>query len=178
MPGMEQELLPLALLALDLHRPAAHRTTGEPDPGRPTPGRADGKIGAPVPDRGPYEPWTRPLLLLDAGRREEAAAALAVVPEPPHDLLYEARLCLLAHAALALGDVTTMEWVYTGLLPAADELAGAGSGVLTLGPVAGYLGDLAAALGRPMEAVTHHEKARKQTKTAHTQPLHLPPPHS
>jgi hypothetical protein len=42
-----------------------------------------------------------------------------------------------------------MSRVYTELEPAAGELAGAGSGVLTLGPVADHLGDLAAALGAP-----------------------------
>lgn len=143
MPGMEQGLLPLALLALD---PEA--------------------TGAPSPDRGPYEPWIRPLVLLGTGRREEAAAALRRVPEPPHDLLYEARLCLVARAAVALADRATMERVYTGLLPAAGELAGAGSGVLTLGPVARHLGDLATALGRPVEAAAHYEMARERMETA------------
>jgi hypothetical protein len=76
------------------------------------------------------------------------AAALSSLPEPPHDLLQEARLCLIARVALALDDRTTMKHVYTKLLPAANELAGAGSGVLTLGPVAHHLRALAAALGQ------------------------------
>ncbi|MGI5215751.1 BTAD domain-containing putative transcriptional regulator [Plantactinospora sp. CA-290183] len=137
MPGMADGLLPLALLSLRLTGPIADvekiRIAGDPDEG------ASGSWG-------PYEPWVRPLLLLSAGRRDEAAAALLTLPESPHDLLREARLCLAARAALALRDRTTMERVHCELLPAAGELAGAGSGVLSLGPVARYLGDLADAL--------------------------------
>jgi hypothetical protein len=39
-----------------------------------------------------------------------------------------------------------MARAHTALAPAAGELAGAGSGLLTLGPVARHLDDLAAAL--------------------------------
>ncbi|MBQ0905432.1 hypothetical protein [Micromonospora sp. U21] len=53
-----------------------------------------------------------------------------------------------------------MEYAYAELLPAAGELAGAGSGVLSLGPVARYLADLAAALGRDDEAAVHQRSAR------------------
>jgi hypothetical protein len=53
-----------------------------------------------------------------------------------------------------------MRWAYAELAPAADELAGAGSGILTLGPVAHHLADLAAALGRPDEAAAHRRTAR------------------
>ncbi|MEV4088048.1 hypothetical protein AB0J43_48085, partial [Nonomuraea fuscirosea] len=45
------------------------------------------------------------------------------------------------------------------LLPAEGELAGAGSGLVTLGPVALYLGHLAAALGRRDEAAGHFRQA-------------------
>jgi DNA-binding SARP family transcriptional activator len=125
MPGMADGLLALALLSLD------------PD------GASDG-------DFGPYEPWARPLVLLARGHaaggvvaggdRVRAAAALRAVPESPHDLLWEARLCLLARAAQALDDQATLARVRAELRPAAGELAGAGSGVITLGPVADYLG--------------------------------------
>ncbi|WP_328854285.1 hypothetical protein OHB01_29855 [Microbispora hainanensis] len=101
---------------------------------------------------GPYAPWARPLVLLARDRRAEAAAALRAVPEPPHDLLTEALWCLAARAALALGDRTTMERAHAALLPAAGELAGAGSGMLTLGPVAAHLDDLRAPLRRPAGA--------------------------
>ncbi|MEN3540341.1 AfsR/SARP family transcriptional regulator [Microbispora sp. ZYX-F-249] len=128
MPGMERGLLPLALLCLRLRH------------ARPAPDGEDA-------DWGPYAPWARPLVLLGRGRRTEAAAALRALPEPPPDLLTEALWCLAARAALTLGDRTTMERAYAALVPAAGELAGAGSGALTLGPVAACLDDLAAALG-------------------------------
>ncbi|MET7967689.1 BTAD domain-containing putative transcriptional regulator [Micromonospora sp. NPDC005305] len=130
MPGMAAGLLPFALLCLRL-------STGD-DPG---PALADAAHA------GPYAPWVRPLALLAAGRRGEAAAALRALPPSPHDLLREARLCVAARAALALDDRPTMARLHAALLPAAGELAGAGSGVLTAGPVARYLADLAAALG-------------------------------
>jgi hypothetical protein len=123
MPGMQVGLLPLALLSLRGLPPAGAWRWG------------------------PDEPWVRPLILLSAGRSDEAAAALRDMPESPHDLLYEARLCLAARAALGVGDRSAMADLYAQLLPAADELAGAGSGILTLGPVARYLDDLAVALG-------------------------------
>ncbi|MFI0353036.1 BTAD domain-containing putative transcriptional regulator [Actinomadura sp. 9N407] len=139
MPGMEEGLLPLALLCLRLQGAAA-----------PT------EIG----DLGPYEPWARPLTLLATGQREDAAKALHDLPESPCDLLLEVRLCLAAIAAIDLGDRTTMERLYDDLLPAAGELAGAGSGVLTLRPVAAYLADLATALNRTPAATQHHDQAR------------------
>ncbi len=135
MPGMERGLLPLALLCLRLRH-------GQPPP------------DVEHADWGPYAPWARPLVLLARDHRAEAAAALRALPEPPHDLLTEALWCLAARAALTLGDRTTMERAHAALLPAAGELAGAGSGVLTLGPVAAHLDDLAAALGPSSGRVT------------------------
>ncbi|MFG3599813.1 BTAD domain-containing putative transcriptional regulator [Micromonospora chersina] len=129
MPGMAGGLLPFALLCLRL-------STGDD----PAPALVDATA------TGPYAPWIRPLALLAAGRRDEAAAALRSLPESPHDQLREARLCVVARAALALDDRPTMARLHAALRPAADELAGAGSGVLTAGPVAGYLADLTAAL--------------------------------
>ncbi|WP_031162159.1 BTAD domain-containing putative transcriptional regulator [Streptosporangium roseum] len=130
MPGLRCGLLPLALLCLRLRHAR--------------PAQADEHT-----DWGPYEPWARPLVLLAQERRGEAAAALRRVPDPPRDLLFEALWCLAARAALAVGDRETMERAHTELAPAAAELAGAGSGLLTLGPVSEHLGDLAAALRRP-----------------------------
>ncbi|MBA9001918.1 AfsR/SARP family transcriptional regulator [Thermomonospora cellulosilytica] len=127
MPGLEHGLLPLALLSLRVRHD------------RPAP--ADERI-----DWGPYEPWTRPLVLLAQGRRGEAATALRRVPDPPPDLLHEALWCLIARASVAVGDRETMRRARAALTPAAAELAGAGSGLLTLGPVADHLDTLAAAL--------------------------------
>ncbi|MEU7856053.1 AfsR/SARP family transcriptional regulator [Nonomuraea sp. NPDC049141] len=129
MPGLRSGLLPLALLCLRLR----HARPAQTDEGI---------------DWGPYEPWARPLVLLAQDRPDAAASALRLVPEPPRDLLYEALWCLAARAAIAVGDRATMERAHTELLPAAAELAGAGSGLLTLGPVSGHLDDLATALHR------------------------------
>ncbi|WP_433357461.1 BTAD domain-containing putative transcriptional regulator [Micromonospora saelicesensis] len=165
MPGLTQGLLPLALLGLRLAD-----TIGAD---RPTIGLGAGDrlttgLGAADwtdLDWGPHEPWVRPLLLLAADDRDAAAAALRALPEVPHDLLREVRLCLVGRAARALDDRATMTRVHAELLPAADELA-AGSGVLTVGPVAGHLADLAAALGRPEEAAGHRRTARAVTARA------------
>ncbi|MFG2273842.1 BTAD domain-containing putative transcriptional regulator [Streptomyces chartreusis] len=120
MPGLAHGLLPLALLCLRLRRTLPLDFDDHTD-------------------WGPYAPWARPLLLLDRGRRNEAAEALHATPEPPRDLLQEALWCLTAQAAVALDDRRTMARAHAALTPAANELAGAGSGLLTLGPVAGYL---------------------------------------
>ncbi|MEU6782753.1 BTAD domain-containing putative transcriptional regulator [Nonomuraea angiospora] len=120
MPGLERGLLPLALLCLRLRHTS--------------PASADDSA-----DFGPYEPWTRPLVLLRLGHRREAAAKLRDVPDPPRDLLLEAMWCLVARAAAAVGDGETMARARTALAPAAAELAGAGSGLLTLGPVSQHL---------------------------------------
>jgi DNA-binding SARP family transcriptional activator len=120
MPGLERGLLPLTLLCLrSRHVPTDKRT-----------------------DWGPYEPWAHPLVLLAQDRRREAAAALRRLPDPPRDLLFEALWCLTARAAIAVGDREMMERACTELTPAAGELAGAGSGLLTLGPVSEHLADL------------------------------------
>jgi DNA-binding SARP family transcriptional activator len=121
MPGMAEGLLPLALLSV-----------------RGTPDGLDGW--------GPYEPWVRPLIRLAAGDHAAARSALHDLPESPHDLLREARLCLAARAALAVGDHATMARVHADLLPARGELAGAASGALSFGPVAEHVDALAAAL--------------------------------
>ncbi|TWD14863.1 DNA-binding SARP family transcriptional activator [Streptomyces sp. T12] len=122
MPGLHRGLLPLALLGLRLLH------------GRPAP--ADPRL-----DWGPYRPWAEPLLLLDAGRTEEARAALAAAPAPPPDHLQEALWCLTARAAARLGDRTVAARAAAALAPARPEHAGAASGLLTLGPVTSYLAE-------------------------------------
>ncbi|MFJ2886206.1 BTAD domain-containing putative transcriptional regulator [Streptomyces sp. NPDC087305] len=130
MPGLEHGLLPLALLCLRLRH-------GQP-------AQTDEHL-----DWGPYEPWARPLVLLAQERPADAKTELHALPDPPRDLLFEALWCLTARAALALDDRETMKRAHGELAPAAAELAGAGSGLLTVGPVARHLDDLAAALRRP-----------------------------
>ncbi|WP_371598753.1 BTAD domain-containing putative transcriptional regulator [Streptomyces sp. NBC_00564] len=129
MPGLERGLLPLASLCLRL----AHRA-----PATGVDLRADW---------GPYRPWAEPLALLETGRRTEAGTALRALPEPPRDLLYEALSCLEAAAALRLGDPLVLRRTHARLLPAAAELAGAGSGLISLGPVKQWLAEIATRLG-------------------------------
>lgn len=137
MPGLEHGLLPLAVLCLRLGN-------GQSIPADVWRDREGGERT----DWGPYEPWVRPLMLLAQDRRDEAARALRQLPDPPRDLLLEALWCLAGRAAIAVGDRETMERAHAELTPAAGELAGAGSGLLTLGPVARHLEDLAVALRR------------------------------
>ncbi|TDQ54277.1 BTAD domain-containing putative transcriptional regulator [Actinorugispora endophytica] len=135
MPGVEEGILPLALLCLRLQN-------GEP-------ALADARAAW-----GPYAPWVRPWTSPDAAPGEAEP-----IPDAPPGQLNEALTCLAARAAVAGGDRPAMERAYRRLLPAAGELAGAGSGLLTLGPVAHHLGDLARALGRRAEAADHYRQA-------------------
>jgi DNA-binding SARP family transcriptional activator len=145
MPGLEHGLLPLALLCLRL-RPGLALSVAEAVAG------ATGTAPADATGWGPYEPWVRPLVLLAEGRRAEAAKALRAVPEPPRDLMLETAWCLVARAAVELGDRETMARARDRLAPAAAELAGAGTGLLTLGPVADHLATLTTALATPPPA--------------------------
>jgi hypothetical protein len=141
MPGVQAGLLPLALLSLRLRA----------DSGFDREAVADAVADAvrhlpPDADWGPYRPWVEPLLLLGAGRGREAAAALLSAPEPPADLMCEAMYALEAAAAIVLEDRTAARRVYEALLPADGELAGAGSGLISFGPVRGWLDALGAVL--------------------------------
>lgn len=120
MPGLERGLLPLAVLCLRVWHGLPVRVLADED-------------------WGPYEPWVRPLVLLAEGRRDEASEALEEVPDPRHDLLFEAMWGLVAEASVALGNDSMLARARGQLAPAASELAGAGSGLLTLGPVARWL---------------------------------------
>ncbi|MFD6433717.1 BTAD domain-containing putative transcriptional regulator [Streptomyces venezuelae] len=127
MPGMRTGLLPLALVTLRL----AHLLPPDVDL---------------APDWGPHRPWAEALALAETGRHVQARAALRALPEPPPDLLYEALCCVEAEAALRVGDRAGLERVRARLLPAAGQLAGAGSGVLTAGPVDRWLARVGDAL--------------------------------
>ncbi|MEU9315009.1 AfsR/SARP family transcriptional regulator [Streptomyces sp. NPDC048295] len=122
MPGLHRGLFPLALLGLRL----LHDRPAPTDPHL---------------DWGPYRPWARPLVLLAQDRDEEARAALAAVPEPPHDHMQEAMWCLTARAAVRLGERGIAAHAEAALRDAGAEHAGAAGGMLTLGPVARYLAE-------------------------------------
>jgi hypothetical protein len=127
MPGLQQGLVPLTRLATTIRD------------NRPAP--TDEDI-----DWGPYEPWARPLVLIARGQRTQATTYLHTVPDPPHGHLQEALWCLHARAAVVLHDHHAIQRSLTALTPAADELAGAASGLITLGPVANHLHELTEAL--------------------------------
>ncbi|RBQ17152.1 SARP family transcriptional regulator [Spongiactinospora rosea] len=132
MPGVERGLPALALLCL--------RLADDPL----SAGEAAGHID-PDADWGPYAAWAEPYALLRSGRRTEARTTLRALPEPPPDLLYEALCCVQAAVALELGDRLVLEQVHARLRPAAGQLAGAGSGLLTAGPVDRWLSVIASA---------------------------------
>ncbi|MEU5313887.1 BTAD domain-containing putative transcriptional regulator [Streptomyces sp. NPDC021562] len=130
MPGVRDGLLPLALLCARLARsPYGIREAVEP--------------GA---DWGPYLPWVRPALVLVADGAGAARDTLHELPEPPADLVQEALWCLVAAVALELGDRPTLRRCRDRLHPAAGQLAGAGSGWLTAGPVDTWLAAIEQAL--------------------------------
>ncbi|WP_406438346.1 winged helix-turn-helix domain-containing protein [Streptomyces sp. NBC_01613] len=133
MPGFENGLRPLTGLCLRL----ADGTTSA--------GQAAEHIDQDA-DWGPYRTWIEPYVHLRTGARTDALDALHALPEPPADLLYEALCCLQAAVALELGDRTVLARLHTRLSPAAGELAGAGSGLISLGPVDRWLTAIGEAL--------------------------------
>ncbi|MER5795298.1 AfsR/SARP family transcriptional regulator [Streptomyces sp. NPDC001980] len=131
MPGVRDGLLPLALLCLRLAgRPYGIREAVDP-----------------AADWGPYLPWVRPALALAAADETAARDALRGLPEPPADLVQEALWCAVAAVALDLGDRPALRRCLAALRPATGQLAGAGSGLLTAGPVDGWLAAMEEALG-------------------------------
>jgi DNA-binding SARP family transcriptional activator len=87
---------------------------------------ARGEPVTPAGPAGPYAPWVEPHLGLAAGE----PVAVSGLPDPPPGLLMEA-LWVLAGSVLARARAA--------LAPAAGQLAGAGSGMLTAGPVSDHL---------------------------------------
>ncbi|MFD5182311.1 BTAD domain-containing putative transcriptional regulator [Streptomyces sp. NPDC058372] len=125
--------------------------TGLPALTRLAPVVRSGALPEPEPfagaDWGPYAPWVRPLLLLGADRPDDAREALRTAPRPPHDHMAEAMWCLLARAAARTGEPRVAARAAAELAPARGRQAGAASGLLTFGPVAGYLAEAGAVGG-------------------------------
>jgi DNA-binding SARP family transcriptional activator len=109
-------------------------------------------------------PWTGPfaeiyaLTLAAAGRTTEARAA---APKP-YFRHWDAFWLLMAGVrgllAVAMDDQERAEWAYEALLPYADRPTGADTGIMTLGPAAQILGDLAGYLGLG-GAGAHYQRA-------------------
>ncbi|TDC09950.1 ATPase [Nonomuraea longispora] len=99
------------------------------------------------------------LALASAGRLDEARAVAATRPPVRPDFLYELVMTWRALAGMLLDDRERMIDCYDKLKPFADRVAGAGTGVVALWPVALTLGDLAIRLGQPDAARDHYHKA-------------------
>ncbi|MEV6968334.1 BTAD domain-containing putative transcriptional regulator [Hamadaea sp. NPDC051192] len=125
MPGLSVGLLPLALLCV-----------------RVTHGRPIGDLDG----WGPYAPWAYPHVLLGQEEPDRARAALRGLPDPPADHVQEALWCLAGRAAIAVRDEELMRRAYAALLPAAGEIAGAGTGLFGFGPIGAELNALVAAV--------------------------------
>ncbi|GAA1715870.1 BTAD domain-containing putative transcriptional regulator [Nonomuraea sp. AD125B] len=99
------------------------------------------------------------LALASAGHVPDAKAVASVRPPVRPDFLYELAMTWRALAGMLLDDRERMVDCYDKLKPFADRVAGAGTGVVALWPVALTLGDLAVRLGQPDAAREHYEKA-------------------
>lgn len=67
--------------------------------------------------------------------RHEPPGLARAAPEPPADHLRELRWALAAETAVRLGDADLARRARRALARTPDELAGAGSGLVSLGPV-------------------------------------------
>ncbi|MEV7964522.1 BTAD domain-containing putative transcriptional regulator [Sphaerisporangium sp. NPDC088356] len=97
--------------------------------------------------------------LASAGHIKDARAIAATRTPVRPDFLYELAMTWRALAGMLLGDRDRMQDAYSTLGPFSDRIAGAGTGVVALWPVAQTLGDLAMHLGQPEEGRKHYEKA-------------------
>jgi hypothetical protein len=99
------------------------------------------------------------LALASAGHVPDAKAVAAVRPPVRPDFLYELAMTWRALAGMLLDDRERMVDCYDKLKPFSDRIAGAGTGVVALWPVALTLGDLAVRLDLPDAARAHYAKA-------------------
>ncbi|MCK2212491.1 AAA family ATPase [Actinomadura sp. ATCC 31491] len=99
------------------------------------------------------------LALASAGHLADAKAVAATRPPVRPDFLYELAMTWRALAGMLLDDRERMVDCYDKLKPFSDRVAGAGTGVVALWPVALTLGDLAIRLGQPDAAREHYKKA-------------------
>jgi DNA-binding SARP family transcriptional activator len=99
------------------------------------------------------------LALAQNGRLEEARAARANPPPIRVNFFWVLFTAMRAIAVVATGETEEGRLLYSELLPFADQLAGAGTGSFTVGPVAQVLGDLAVLLDDPDAAAEQYRRA-------------------
>ncbi|WP_432925202.1 BTAD domain-containing putative transcriptional regulator [Microbispora sp. CA-135349] len=104
-----------------------------------------------------WTPDAYAVALASAGHLGDARVVAATREPVRTDFLYELALIWRALAGILLEDEGRMREAYEKLAPFHDRIAGAGTGVVALWPVAKTLGDLAVRLGLP--AGEHYEKA-------------------
>ncbi|MFF0310768.1 BTAD domain-containing putative transcriptional regulator [Streptosporangium sp. NPDC004379] len=97
--------------------------------------------------------------LASAGHARDAGAVIAVKTPVRPDFLYELAMIWRALAGMLLDDRERMTEAYDTLKPFSERIAGAGTGVVALWPVALTLGDLALRLGLTDAVRPHYEKA-------------------
>jgi hypothetical protein len=126
----------------------------------------------------PGEPFAQPMedlhlvflaaLRARAGDAASAGAHLGAVNlDSPFLAVDGSVICLAAEAAAVTRDQQIAALLYERLMPHAERLACFGrTGMVSLGPIAGYLGRLAEILGRPDEAARHFEAAIARERAA------------
>jgi DNA-binding SARP family transcriptional activator len=101
----------------------------------------------------------RAFFAFERGEIEEIATLLGPNPMPElRDFTWLCEMCVTAELSAA-GGLSCVDELYRELLPYADTVATLDGLFICLGSVAHYLGLLAAALGRPQDAVLHLEAA-------------------
>ncbi|MFB4315425.1 BTAD domain-containing putative transcriptional regulator [Actinomadura sp. 21ATH] len=113
-------------------------------------------------DRWPHVAGTADLYALalaGAGRPAEARRAVRGAGPVRLDYFFDLVMAIRGRRAMVLEDPETAAEAYAALLPYRDHIAGGGTAVVTLGPVAQTLGDLALFLDRPAEAAAHYRHA-------------------
>jgi hypothetical protein len=106
------------------------------------------------------------LALAHAGRIDEARAAAGPLTPIRRDYAFDLNYAVRGLLGVAIDDRRRVDAAYAALLPFPHLLAAAGSGVLTIAPVAEILGDLAAHRGERGTAVELYAQAVRVARGA------------
>ena len=99
---------------------------------------------------------------LDGARAELDQLAAQNFRDIPQDGDWITTVTLLCDLCAALGDARRAALLYDALMPYAGTYVVAGIAVVCLGSAAGFLGKLAATIGREGEAIEHFERALEE----------------